>query len=584
MRAGSLCQSADAKDVTARLQPRWHSQPGVNSFDMVTNLSRTTKDRVLLLLMGLLFVGAGLGLRDPWPSDEPRFALVAKEMVESGHWFFPTRGGELYPDKPPIFMWSQAIFYKLTGSLKIAALLPSLLAGLLTLMIVYEAGRMLWSRRVGRMAGLLLLAAPQFVLESRAGQLDAMVMCWIAGGVYCFLRYLLVNADVRWLLAGFAACGFGVITKGVGFLPLLLFIPAILARRSGHHPSPAKVGLRRGAGGVAVLLLAVATWLVPMLVLVHLSNDPAYEAYRDNILFKQTGERYLDSWHHFKPPWYFVVEVIPSLWLPIFLLFPWLIPAWWRRIRRGDARLTLLLGWVVLVIAFFSMSSGKRGVYILPALPWICLAAAPALAALLRRRGVQRSATLLIGLIVGICAAAVGYLHWIRPDTLGKIVQKYEVDPTMGIVLIGLGALIGLIVAASGRAGRGFLTAMGGLWLVYGLWVYPTLDGLKSGRALLLKVEEVLPPDRPLALVDWREQTLLQAQREAQVFGFLVPVEDQMESALDWLEIHPDGAILTEEAVARQCFDPESWEDLGLAHRTHWVLVGRSSLELKCEP
>ena len=37
-----------------------------------------------LLLIALIVLGAGLGLRDPWPADEPRFALIAKEMVESG--------------------------------------------------------------------------------------------------------------------------------------------------------------------------------------------------------------------------------------------------------------------------------------------------------------------------------------------------------------------------------------------------------------------------------------------------------------------------------------------------------------------
>ena len=41
--------------------------------------------------MALLVLGAGLGLRDPWPSDEPRFALVAKQMFDSGHWLFPPR-------------------------------------------------------------------------------------------------------------------------------------------------------------------------------------------------------------------------------------------------------------------------------------------------------------------------------------------------------------------------------------------------------------------------------------------------------------------------------------------------------------
>lgn len=551
---------------------------------MVTNLSRTTKDRILLILLGLLFIGAGLGLRDPWPSDEPRFALVAKEMVESGEWFFPTRGGELYPDKPPIFMWSQAVFYKLTGSLKVAALLPSLFAGLITLLIVYEAGRMLWHRRTGRMAALLLLAAPQFVLETRAGQLDAMVMCWIAAGVFCFLRYLLIRPDTRWLLAGFAACGFGIITKGVGFLPLLLFIPAIIARRSRQHPRPSPVGLVRSAGGVTVMLLAIATWLVPMLILVHLSNDPAYEAYRDNILFKQTGERYLNAWHHFKPPWYFVAEVIPSLWLPVFLLLPWLIPAWYRRIRRGDARISLLLGWVVLVVCFFSISSGKRGVYIMPALPWACLAAAPILSALLRQTWVRRGTNVVLGLIAALGAASAAYLHVIRPEKLAELVDTYGVDPTLGIAMIGIGALVGMGIALSGRAGRGFLATMGALWLVYGLWVYPSLDEFKSGRALLSKVEEVLPGDRPLALVGWREQTLLQAQRPAAVFGFRVSVEDQMESAIAWLDEHPTGAILTEQSAAERCFTTEKWNDMGVAHRTQWVLVDRQALQTACDP
>ena len=94
-------------------------------------------------------LGAGLGLRDPWPADEPRFVLVAKQMVESGDWLFPHRGTELYSDKPPLFMWLQAAAYALFGNWRVAFLLPSLLAALGTLWLRVDLGRRLWTRRVG---------------------------------------------------------------------------------------------------------------------------------------------------------------------------------------------------------------------------------------------------------------------------------------------------------------------------------------------------------------------------------------------------------------------------------------------------
>jgi len=53
----------------------------------------------------LLLMGVGLGLRDPWPADEPRFALIARDMLRSGDWLVPRVGGDLYPDKPPFYFW-----------------------------------------------------------------------------------------------------------------------------------------------------------------------------------------------------------------------------------------------------------------------------------------------------------------------------------------------------------------------------------------------------------------------------------------------------------------------------------------------
>ena len=55
-----------------------------------------------LIGLGCLLIGAGLGLRDPWPPDEPRFALIARDMLATGDWLVPRVAGDLYTQKPPL--------------------------------------------------------------------------------------------------------------------------------------------------------------------------------------------------------------------------------------------------------------------------------------------------------------------------------------------------------------------------------------------------------------------------------------------------------------------------------------------------
>ena len=54
-------------------------------------------------------------------------------------------------------------------------------------------------------------------------------------------------------------------------------------------------------------------------------------------------------------------------------VLPWLVPAWWRDLKSKNAAVLLLLGWVLLVLIFFSLSDGKRSLYIFPAAPALAL-------------------------------------------------------------------------------------------------------------------------------------------------------------------------------------------------------------------
>src|SRR4029079_14194013 len=82
----------------------------------MSDAARDRREALWFFAIALLVLAAGLGLRAPWPSDEPRFVLVARQMFEGGDWWFPHRGSQLYPDKPPLFFWLLAGARALVGS------------------------------------------------------------------------------------------------------------------------------------------------------------------------------------------------------------------------------------------------------------------------------------------------------------------------------------------------------------------------------------------------------------------------------------------------------------------------------------
>ena len=69
---------------------------------------------------------------------------IAQDMLRSGDWMIPRVGGDLYADKPPVFFWLMAAAMALTGSLRVGFLLPSLLARIGCIVLVYDL-----LRRVG---------------------------------------------------------------------------------------------------------------------------------------------------------------------------------------------------------------------------------------------------------------------------------------------------------------------------------------------------------------------------------------------------------------------------------------------------
>ena len=220
-----------------------------------SDASAVRLDLCWLIGLACVLIGAGLGLRDPWPADEPRFALIARDMLATGDWLVPRVAADLYSQKPPMYFWLLAASMALTGSLRVGFLLPSLIAGTGTVLLVYDLLRRARGREVALAGALMLLLTFQFTWQTRQAQIDATLCFLTTLSLYGLLRHLLVAPAPGWFVAGWAAAGLGVITKGVGFLPLLALLPVgVLAARSWPlatrlTPALAILGADRDARG-----------------------------------------------------------------------------------------------------------------------------------------------------------------------------------------------------------------------------------------------------------------------------------------------------------------------------------------------
>ena len=320
---------------------------------------------ILAVLGGLLFLPA-LGRRDLWNPDEARYAEVAREMRLLGHWSVPHLNGAVYTQKPPLFFWAIAACGWATGGLdETAARLPSALAAIGALLLVYRIGDRLFGRRAAWLAAAAFATCFKVLWQGRFGQIDMLLTALVTLGVWFWVRGY-TEERPRFYLLFFFFAGLATLAKGpVGLLPPLLSVLDFLGiTRNGREARRLRIGL-----GLLIWAAVVLAWLVP-------AGISGGREYLEQIVFRQNVTRYVNPWHHYKN-WYYYLTVIPGEFFPWSLLLPSAILVGWKRLRETPGRqrdgFLFCLCWMAVTVLFFSVSPAKRSVYILTMYPAMAL-------------------------------------------------------------------------------------------------------------------------------------------------------------------------------------------------------------------
>lgn len=485
------------------------STPGTPSPPAARSARR--KDLLILLALGCLLFLPALGRRDLWNPDEARYAEVAREMRASGEYLLPHLNGDLYTQKPPLLFWSIALASAPFGRVtETAARLPSALAAIAALLLVWKIAERLVSRRAAWLSALVYVTSGTILWQGRFGQIDMLLGALVALAVWFWVRAWTEERPAL-MLGFFASAGAATVAKGpVGLLPplfgILLFLLA--TRRAREIPK-----LRIGRG-LAVYAAVVLAWLVPAAL--HGGTS-----YLEQIAFKQTVTRYAEPWHHFQPPWYYLTT-IPADFFPWTFLIPTALVLGWKRLSgRGRDGFLFGLSWVVATLVFFSVSPAKRSVYMLTMYPGLALVVGIALDRLAEKRASAAPARgekaltvplLLLALFALALPLALFFGGRSRPEALPLGGERFVLLLVLALLPLPLGAFWAWWQARRGEvfpAVAAVAAGMAALILVASFTVIPRFDAVKSARDLSQELLALAAPGEPYAIYPRIDSTFL---------------------------------------------------------------------------
>ncbi len=488
--------------------------------------------RSLITQSGAVFIAAcafltALAPTAPFARELGVCEAGAVRDVVAGSIILPRFEPGVYVHVPPLYWWLAALCVRLFGMVELALRMPSMIAAALTCALVYWWLATVSAKRAGLIGAVALLTCHFFADAARQPRMDAMLALFVTASVVALERALAVTAvsagrssAMRWLAVASALMALGILTKG----PLGIVLPAValafylmLRRRAVELFRPAMI-----ATFVAALAVGVAWYVAAYRV----GGQPFFDWQVKVGLFRRFVPTEVGGAGFCKHPFYYFIPQILIGFMPWTVYLPALAAIFVDGVRRSpkDTRLpeTLVFAgcWFVAMVGFFSSSTGKCLIYILPAFPplaaMVGIAAEEVAGSRLERGWPSRlfsvgSSAIAVGAVASLLALAIAATNGVPHSALARMHSSdraylaiFQALAAARSTSLGLWAALwiggsAMIAAGIARSRPGM--HLGGAAIVAAagvLFWFGTIDLMRANQISLktfaAEIDRVLPP------------------------------------------------------------------------------------------
>ncbi len=309
-------------------------------------------------LLAAVLAFSGLGARPLISPAEARYALVAREMLESGDWIQPHLNHARYYEKPPLTYWSVAASYRLFGFSEFASRLPSALAYIGTVLVTFLLAYELVGSGTAPLAALIYATSLGPFLFGRFLFTDTLLVFWLSVSLLGLARIARRSESRAGPVMLYLGASLAGLTKG---LIGLLFPFAAAAAYALFLEGRSFVRRLRPWLGVWIVAVVFLPWHILLAW-----RDPAFLSF-------YFGNEHFARFFSRRDPVNYTPLSVPAFWISTLLwLFPWFLflPSAVPR-RRGPRSQRLILVWIwsAGIVLFFTLTRSRMEYYALPAYP-----------------------------------------------------------------------------------------------------------------------------------------------------------------------------------------------------------------------